>query len=255
MNYALKQALSRAGLNVVDVAARCEVDPKTVSRWLGGRVPHARHRARVSALLGVREPDLWPDAGRCKQRGTLGPEIQAIYPHRWMVPQEVWRMFFASAEREIGVLVYSGLFLVEDAAILRIWADKAAAGVRVRLLLGDPDSEYVTTRGDEEGIDEAMAARIRNAFVLLLPLASAWGIEIRKHSTTLYNSIFRSDTEFLLNTHVYGHPATCSPVVHLRWSDETAMASTYEASFERVWEEAVVGVRHEGGIARRFDHG
>ncbi|MGW7002536.1 XRE family transcriptional regulator [Streptomyces sp. NPDC054933] len=235
MNYALKQAFSRAGLDVVDVAARCEVDPKTVSRWLGGRVPHPRHRARVSELLGVREPDLWPDASRRSRRDALGPEIQAIYSHRWMVPQEVWRSFFARAEHEIDVLVYSGLFLMEDTSILRIWADKAAAGVRVRLLLGDPDSEYVTTRGGEEGIGDALAARIRNAAVLLRSLDSAPGIEIRLHSTTLYSSIFRADDGLLINTHVYGYPATHAPVVHLRRSVEAAMVSTYVESFQKVW--------------------
>ncbi|MCQ4044493.1 XRE family transcriptional regulator [Streptantibioticus rubrisoli] len=238
MNYALKQAFSRAGLDVVNVAARCEVDPKTVSRWLGGRVPHARHRRRVSELVGVQEPELWPDAGRRRQPRSLGPEIQAIYPHRWMVPQEVWRTFFARAEHEIGVLVYSGLFLVEDAAILRIWAGKAAAGVRVRLLLGDPDSDYVTTRGGEEGIGDAMAARIRNSCVLLHPLSHAPNVVIRKHSTTLYNSIFCVDDEILINAHVYGQPASLSPVVHLNATGKAAIVNAYEASFQRVWQEA-----------------
>ena len=45
---------------------------------------------------------------------------------------------FSAAEREIGVLVYSGLFLSEDAGIQKIFKDKAAASVRVRILLGSP---------------------------------------------------------------------------------------------------------------------
>ena len=37
------------------------------------------------------------------------------------------------------MLVYAGLFLAEDAALQKILADKARAGVRVRVLLGDPE--------------------------------------------------------------------------------------------------------------------
>ena len=48
--------------------------------------------------------------------------------------------------------------------------DKARAGVRVRMLLGDPDSEQVATRGADEGVDDAMAAKIRNALALYRPL-------------------------------------------------------------------------------------
>ena len=36
---------------------------------------------------------------------------------------------------KIGVLVYSGLFLSEDAGIQKIFKDKPEAGVRVRILL------------------------------------------------------------------------------------------------------------------------
>ncbi|MCQ4081131.1 XRE family transcriptional regulator [Streptomyces sp. RB6PN25] len=240
MNHALRQALAQAGLSRVDVAACLEVDPKTVDRWIDGRVPHRRHRERLSALVGTPESDLWPDVGRRPRQAQLGPEILAIYPHRWQVPQDVWRSFFARAKNEIGVLVYSGLFLIEDAAVVQTWAAKAAEGVNVRLLLGDPTSQYVTTRGGEEGIGESMAARIRNALVLLRPVVWETSIEIRTHGTTLYNSILRVDNELLCNAHVYGQAATHSPVLHLRQTDEATIATAYLESFERVWAEASV---------------
>ncbi len=41
-------------------------------------------------------------------------------------------------ELEIGVLVPAGLFLSEDAGIQKIVTEKAKAGVRVRILLGQP---------------------------------------------------------------------------------------------------------------------
>lgn len=65
-------------------------------------------------------------------------EIVNIYPARWTVPSDMWRMFFDNAEREIGVLAYSGLFVPEDTGIQRIFRRKAADGVNIRILIGDP---------------------------------------------------------------------------------------------------------------------
>lgn len=61
-------------------------------------------------------------------------EIINIYPHRWTVPSDLWRNFFDNTENEIGILVYSGLFVSEDAGIHRIFREKADAGARVRIV-------------------------------------------------------------------------------------------------------------------------
>jgi 8-oxo-dGTP pyrophosphatase MutT (NUDIX family) len=47
----------------------------------------------------------------------------------------------------------------------------------VRILLGDPDSQVVTDRGEDEGVGDAMAAKIRNALALYRPLRAAGGVE------------------------------------------------------------------------------
>ena len=123
---------------------------------------------------------------------------------------------FGSAEREIAILAYSALFLAEDAGILRILADKGRAGVSVRIALGDPDGPHVAERGEEEGIGDAMAAKIRNALTLYRPLRAVENIEIRLHRTVLYNSIYRADDQLLVNQHIYGVPAAHAPVFCLR---------------------------------------
>jgi hypothetical protein len=43
----------------------------------------------------------------------------------------------------------------------------------------------VTERGDEEGIGEAMPAKVRNALTLFRPIAEDGGIEIRLHQSVL----------------------------------------------------------------------
>jgi len=63
----------------------------------------------------------------------------------------------------------------------------------VRIALGDPDGPNVAERGEEEGIGDAMAAKIRNALVLYRPLDAVENIEIRLQRTVLYNSIYRAD--------------------------------------------------------------
>ena len=89
------------------------------------------------------------------------------------------------AEQDIGALVYSGMFMAEDVGVHRLFADRARNGARVRILLGDPDSPHVAERGASEGIDEGMAAKVRNSIVLFRPLQAIENVEIRLHGTTL----------------------------------------------------------------------
>lgn len=238
VNRALQSAMMAAGLEQLDLAARMAVDPKTVERWLAGRLPHPRNRAAIAKLVGRAEDELWPSAPGVDRRGRLGEEVRAIYPHRWAVPREIWLRHFQRAEYEISVLVYSGLFLAEDAGIIRLFGEKARLGVSVRILLGDPDSAEVIQRGIDEGVGDSMAARIRNALALLSPLASVEGVQCRLHHTTLYNSLYRADDELFVNPHIYGIAAPSAPVLHLRRADDAAMVSTYLDSFEQVWASA-----------------
>ncbi|MFD2357323.1 hypothetical protein ACFSTC_60685 [Nonomuraea ferruginea] len=170
MNDNLRYALAAARLTATDVAAALAVDPKTVSRWLQGRVPYPRHRWAVADLLHVDEADLWPEIAPRHQ--ALAEGVRAIYPHRWAVPQAVWRNHFSAARREIGILAYSALFLAEDRAVLDALTARAKADVKVRILLGDPEGEAVAQRGADEGIGaEVMAARVMNALALFRPPA------------------------------------------------------------------------------------
>jgi transcriptional regulator with XRE-family HTH domain len=235
LNEPLRRALLRARLREDDVAAHLDVDPKTVRRWLSGRVPYASNRLALADLLAVDEADLWPGAGGPLTVGTRPEEIGTIYPHRWAIPREVWTRLFESAEHKIGILAYSALFLAEDAGVLAILAEKGRSGVDVRIALGNPDSPHVARRGDEEGIGDAMPAKIRNALTLFRPLGEIGNVAIRLHRAVLYNSIFQADEELLVNQHVYGTPAAHSPVFGLHTIGEGSMADTYVDSFNRVW--------------------
>jgi transcriptional regulator with XRE-family HTH domain len=235
VNEPLRRALLRARLREDEVAARLGVDPKTVRRWLHGRVPYPYNRAAIAELVGVDEGELWPDASGLLAARVRPEELGTVYPHRWAVPRKVWVRLFGSAEHEIAILAYSALFLAQDAGILRILADKSQEGVIVRIVLGDPDGPRTAMRGEEEGIGDAVGVKIRNALTLYRPLCGMDNIEIRLHRTVLYNSIYRADHQLLVNQHTYGIPAAQAPVFCLSSTGSGEMTALYLESFERVW--------------------
>ena len=162
-------------------------------------MPYPHSRAAIAELVGVDEAELWPDAGGLLAARIRPEELWTVHPHRWAVPREVWARLFGSAEHEITILAYSALFLAKDTGILRILADRARAGVSVRIALGDPDRANIAEHGEEEGIGDAMAAEIRNALTLYRPLGVVRNVEIRLHRIVLYNSIYRADDQLLVN--------------------------------------------------------
>src|SRR5262249_28198430 len=142
-NERLRKAVSAARVGVDAIASATGVDPKTVQRWIGGRVPHARHRWTVAKLLQEREDYLWPEdtsaSGTVSKTQTA--EILAAYGHRSDVPSSAWWALFTKATGQIDLLGYAIHFLPEQlpglAALLQ---EKSQHGCQVRIALGDPDS-------------------------------------------------------------------------------------------------------------------
>ncbi len=240
-NERLRALLLERRVTTAKLAEAVQVDAKTVERWVvAGRVPYRKHRYNVAAFFGVDESFIWPDALDHDQvTAASESEIVAVYPYRRAVPRDAWGHLFGQAEQEIGILAYSCYFLAEDAGLRQVIADRAAAGVRVRVLLGDPHSSYVLERGRAEGIGDTMPAKVRSAIAMFRPLQEVPNVGIRLHGTILYNSIFRADDQLFVNTHIYGVMANNAPFFHLRKIPGGAMAVNYFESFERVWTEAV----------------
>lgn len=207
------RALTTAATSCASDRLRCPMASE--STWPESSRPD--RRCAGSTRLKVEEKYLWPDALSQDQVAAASEsEVVGIYPHRSDVPRETWMRLFDAATSEIGILVYAGMFLAEDGGAQRLLMAKARAGVRVRVLLGDPDSPEVAERGHDEEIGEAMAAKVRNALVLYKPLRALGSAEVRLHRTVLYNSIYRADNQLLVNMHVYGVPAYNAPTLHLR---------------------------------------
>lgn len=238
-NERLRGRLRAAGLTVSGLAERTGVDPKTAKRWIThDRVPHPRHRKATAEALGVEESHLWPDLVTPDVLGH--PELRAIYPTRGHVPPDLWERCL-TAETNIDMLVYSGLFLLDTHPELPTsLKDRAADGLQGRFLFGDPDAEVVRARGVEEGIGEGLAARVRISLTYMEPARGTDGMDVRTHATVLYNSIYRFDDELLVNLHMSGSGAPMNPVLHLVRSETGGLFDIYLRSFDRVWESAAM---------------
>ena len=243
-NERLRAALLQKGVSIADLAAAIEVDPKTVERWVTkGREPYRKHRFATASYLGVDEAYLWPDALSPEQVTSASQsEIIAIHPHRWAVPRDIWGRLFGAASEEIGVLVYSGLFLADDGGMVRLFADKARAGVRVRILLGDPDSAEVAQRGAMRAWARAWPRRS----------AALWcstgrsGRGQRRDPVASHGAVqldLPRRRQYLINMHVYGTRAGNAPVLHLRRVAGGDMVATYAGELREG-----VGAGHAGGV-------
>lgn len=244
MNERLHSVLAQRGITPESLAEVCKVDPKTVGRWLGGRVPHAQTRSRVAVYLRVEETFLWPDpradAGGLSASGRTRKELVSTYQNRASVPREMWLSLLQRAQAAIDVLVYSGTFFAQtNPHVAKMLAERAADGVAVRLCFGDPSGQAVAIRGREEGIGETLGAKIRASLTYYRPLLHEAGCEVRLHDTTLYSSLFRYDDNLLVNPHVFGQPASANPLLHLRRVDDAGWFDTYSQSFDAVWVRAL----------------
>ncbi|MER6947077.1 XRE family transcriptional regulator [Nonomuraea sp. NPDC000554] len=236
VNERLRRTMLRAGLDTQQLADAAQVSVKSVERWLHGTsVPYPKTRYRVSAILEEDESYLWPDA--INKASLVGAELVGSYPRRNDVPRHLWTETLRGAERNVDLLAFAGLFLTEEHPDwIPTLAAKAEAGVRVRLLLGDPEGAQLASRDTEHQIGGGVAGRVA-AVLAYYGQRMPPNVQIRLHDTPLYNSIYRFDDEMLVNVHVYGILAAYTPTLHLRRLDG-AWFNTYLESFERVWASA-----------------
>ncbi|MCF0093581.1 helix-turn-helix domain-containing protein [Micromonospora sp. MH99] len=238
-NDRLRDALDRSRVSPAELALLTECDVKTVSRWLAGRVPHPRTRFMIAKRLKEDENFLWPGAQRATDDVSNSAGMVQFYPTRGAVPPNLWDRLLDAATADVGILVYVGMFLTEKPDLLERMHKKAAAGARIRILLGERESIAVKQRSVDEGIGpETISAKIDQANAFFGSLTDVPNIEMRNHSTVLYNSIYRFDNDMIVNPHVYGKTAPMAPAMHLRKTATHGLFNTYSDSFEAVWRSA-----------------
>lgn len=236
-NDRLRRAMTTARVSVDDLSDAAQVNPKTVQRWLGGRLPHARHRWAVATALKEDESYLWPTSEATLSPGAASTaEVLAAYAHRADVPTSQWWDLLVGAKRQIDLLAYAMLFLPEQhPRLCDLLRGKAAADCRVRITLADPASSQAAERDAEEQLNGALLGRIRTALQYLGPLDDCEGVEIRLHATPMYNSLFRFDDDMFVTPHLYGTPGYNAPLIHIRRLGPDGVFANFAEHFETIW--------------------
>ena len=238
-NDRLRSALTKAAMTNEQVARQAQVDPKTVQKWLAGRVPHPRHRWAVAELVNEDEEYLWPDARRPATDGLGGAaEIVAAFPFRANVDASKWRRLIDQGERQIDILGYTLYFLPQLVPeLVELLLAKCEAGCQIRMVLADPDSEQVRLRDDEEQEPITIVARIQTSLRDYEPLLECPNADIRYQTAPLYNSVYRFDDEMFVTPHLYATPGHSAPLLHLRRLGPNGMFSRFASHFEGIWSE------------------
>ena len=141
-NDLLITAIREAGLDLDDLAAVADVDPRTAQRWLGGRVPHPRYRHKLCAALHASEADLWPDAVNIRRKTDL-EEIAGAWAKASDQQAIDWRALLRAANEQVDLLGYSLHEVLQARGITKQLASKAADGCLVRIAIANPDSDPV----------------------------------------------------------------------------------------------------------------
>ncbi|MEU5612175.1 helix-turn-helix transcriptional regulator [Streptomyces sparsogenes] len=236
-NERLRAAMAAGGWTYAALAAKVEVDPKSVERWVNLNRTPRRTTAMVAAeTLGEDVHALWPALRQARAARAVSPELVALYEQRADLPVSAFVEMLTQARERIDVLVYAAVFLHEAYPRLNdLLRERAADGCAVRIAVGDADSPNIQQRGQEERFGHGIESRCRLALMHYRPLLDTPGIEVRTHGTTLYNSLYRADDQLMANAHVWGVNAYAAPVWHLRRHGEGGMFDTYVQSFNAVW--------------------
>ncbi|HEX3779126.1 MAG TPA: hypothetical protein VHX38_05635 [Pseudonocardiaceae bacterium] len=169
---------------------------------------------------------------------TKKTEVVDFYSHRSETSKKLWMDLLLDANANIDLLANASLFLPEDnPESIEVLKEKAANGVKIRIIMGNPDHPAMALRGREERLFEAIPGRIKMALAYYRPLVGIDGVEFRLHGTALYNSIFRYDDEMLVNQHIYGAYGYIAPILHLRRTPGLDLFETYLKSFDLIWSE------------------
>ncbi|QXJ19530.1 helix-turn-helix transcriptional regulator [Actinomadura graeca] len=237
-NDALRQALNDARLTEQELADACQVDVKTVARWIvdEGRTPHLRHRWDASRALGVDEAVLWPDAIRKNVKTGPDREVVAVYPHRSACPKSVWRRLIDDASKNLIFAGYTNYFLWLEIPNLRgILRRKAQNGSRVRFLIGDPESDVTRRRETLESVPLTVGTRIKITLDELSKVADVPGIEARYGDDHIAMSVFIFDDQMLVTPHLAYLVGHDSPMLHVQRCQEEGLFDRFACHVNELW--------------------
>ncbi|GLI00674.1 XRE family transcriptional regulator [Phytohabitans aurantiacus] len=228
----------RSGVDAATLAQAVGVDAKTVSRWIGGRVPHRTSRALVAKHLGEDEITLWPTSRPDQAPGASATaEIVGAWAHRADVPTDLWVSLLDGARERVDLLGYAYPFMFEiTPQATETLAKRCAGGLRARIAVADPNCPHVAERDALEQLGGTLAGRIRLALHWLADLAATPNATVGLHSVHLYNSVFRFDDQMIVTPHIFRGHGYQHPTLYLRRLSGHGIFETFAEQFQQVWD-------------------
>ncbi|GGM08429.1 XRE family transcriptional regulator [Micromonospora yangpuensis] len=228
-------AIVESGLTVADLAGKCDVDAKTVERWISrGRLPHPRSRMRVAGVLGKDVGVLWPEMIRRSVKVGADREVVGVYPRRADLPRSVFREAIERSSSRLWFGGYTSYFLwLEVPGVTATLTAKVAAGADVRFLLGDPDSPVTAERERVESTPLTLATRIATTRAEIAKVNAA--VPVRLSDRHIAMSVWIFDDEAIVATHIGASLGQDSVVLHLRRGQDGGAFDRYVEHFESLW--------------------
>jgi hypothetical protein len=216
-NEHLRTAITRSGLTFEEFADIVGVDVKTVQRWLAGRVPYPRHRARVAGALDTTEHALWPDAVPAPTM-TEAHELTtpvtgdaiAGYGHATDPAVPTTAAFLSAAVERIEIAIPN---LASQPGLVELFRTSATNGPQARIIIENPDEQVE-------------------------PLLGIDAIEIRASPAREDHVLYRADDELLLVLTRIGSASASPPIIHLRRQADGGLFDRLADDFDDRWLEA-----------------
>lgn len=218
-NENLRAALTRSGLTIEEFADVVAVDPKTVQRWLAGRVPHPKSRTRVAGALDTPEQQIWPELGSANDaEGAGGRSVITVpatdvlggYAHADDPGAPHSRTLIERAGERIEIIARTLDALAGETEQLLA---RAAAGCEIRVILIEADHRI-----------EQLLAKDR--------------IDVRATLAGEDHGLIRADDQMLLELWKIGYLSEPAPLIHLRRVSPGGLFDRLASHFEVGWREA-----------------
>jgi len=157
------------------------------------------------------------------------------------VPGELWERLISEASSEIFLGDYTNYFFwTERPRFSETLKNKAESGVRVRILVGDPEHEVTRRREQVENAPLTVSTRIRITLDELDKLGPVPGIEVKFSNVNaeahVSRSIFGFDQEAPVCEHIAERLGHGSLTFHLRRMQKDGPFDQYMAHAEHLWE-------------------
>lgn len=176
-----------------------------------------------------------------RYRNRTDREIVEVFPQRSNVPRDLWNRLITDAKSAITLGGYTNYFFwTELSGFSETLATRAADGVRVRILVGDPEGAVTQRREQIENAPLALRTRIGITLDELSKLGPVPGIEVRISDANaeahVSRSIFQFDREAVICEHIAERLGHGSLTFHLRRMQDGGPFDQYAAHLEHLWD-------------------